>query len=302
MFRPLRTVAGSLCLLTASVFAQDEPTKNPQGPQGGPPPMPPHMEQALDSLGLDEATYEELYALIENHHKKMHAMHQEMEQSVKEVLGEELFQKFMQSMRPQGGQGKGPQGGQGGPGMGPQGGQGGQGKGPQGGQGKGPQGGQGGQGMEEDPWSGQGGGEGGTQPRGGQGGQGKGPQGGQGGMGPQGGQGGPGGRGPQGNPEEMEARRMEMALQRLELADEEREAVEPILKSLASLRSKSRTERDALRQALDSGDDAAIEAAMEKLRAAEKTQQGEAEKLQAELKDLLTARQEAMLLEMNMIR
>lgn len=317
----LRNAMGLLIVFLLPLSAQERegPMK---GPKQGPPGLPPEFDRAIERLGVAEEAAEQIRAAFERMHEGMHALHTDMENQVREILGsDELFEELMQALRPQpprGQQGEGGRrpNGQGttdDPWQGPEGGDPwGEPKGFEGGENGGrpgqPRNGQGG----GDPWGEpehfDGGPRGGRQDQGqppnGQGGEQTMPRGEEGeferapGRGPEGGRGNPGRPG--------EPRNIERALEKLGLTEEELEVLRPALATLSEAQKSGGqsvgTARKALEEALTKGaDDATVEAKLAAVREAQAKHRELIQKAEAELLELLTPKQEAQLVQLGVL-
>ena len=98
---------------------------------------------------------------------------------------------------------------------------------------------------------------------------------------------------------EMVERQLQRAIEGLKLSDEEAAVLEPRIKAIAERRIQRRQEMrpftEALRTAIDGGDEAETKSALEALKAKQKENKAKSEGLEKDLIELLTLRQEAQL-------
>ncbi|MCZ6676724.1 MAG: hypothetical protein O7E52_05695 [Candidatus Poribacteria bacterium] len=101
------------------------------------------------------------------------------------------------------------------------------------------------------------------------------------------------------DPAQMVERQTQRAIEGLNLSSEETAVLEPKIKAIAQNRIAQRQEMQpliqALRAAVDGGDEAEIKSALETLKAKREAHKAKSEALEANLVELLTLRQEAQL-------
>lgn len=101
------------------------------------------------------------------------------------------------------------------------------------------------------------------------------------------------------DPAQMVERQTQRAIEGLNLSDEEAAVLEPRIKAIAERRIQRRQEMrpftEALRTAIDGGDEAETKSALEALKAKQKENKAKSERLEKDLIELLTLRQEAQL-------
>lgn len=108
-----------------------------------------------------------------------------------------------------------------------------------------------------------------------------------------------GGRRGQFNLEEMVERQTQRAIEALNLSEDEKTILVPRIKAIAELQVGRRRElrplMEALRTAVDSGNNAQIKSALESLKSKQSEQKAKSASLEDDLVELLTLRQEAQL-------